>query len=75
MNALLAPLSGLAPLAAFAGLWLVVALLVSLATAVLWPVLARRLRALSPAMRARIAGLAAAAPLLSAGHQNSLPAS
>ena len=64
MNALLASLSGFAPLAAFAGLWLVVALLVSLATAGLWPVLARHLHAHSPATRARIAGLAAAAPLL-----------
>lgn len=64
MNALLAPLAGFAPLAAFAGLWLVVALLVPLAAAGLWPVLARHLRARSPETRARIAGLAAAAPLL-----------
>lgn len=64
MNALLAPLSGFAPLAPFAGLWLVVALLVALATAGLWPVLARRLRARSPETRARIAALAAAVPFL-----------
>lgn len=63
MNALLAPLSGFAPIAAFSGLWLAVALLVSVLSAGLWPTFARRIRSRSPQTRARIAGLAAAAPL------------